>query len=104
MQTVLNQVYEDNMLGPIASLTRSTPRCVVKSDSWQRIVISTKEALVNLCRALEGKRHCSALYGTYTARLQDIQALPKSSKSKPIVTVGPSATTAESNGAAEVRG
>jgi hypothetical protein len=99
-EVVLNQVY--GLSGSIASLTRSTPGCVVNSDSWQKIVNSAKEAQVNLCRALEGKWCSSGLYRTCTVMLQDLQALAKSSQSKPDVTIGPSTTTAKPNEPAEV--
>jgi hypothetical protein len=66
-ESVLQQVYD--LLGSIASLTKSTPDCVVNSDSWKNIVSNAKEARVNLCRALEGKSRYSALYGPYTVTL-----------------------------------
>jgi hypothetical protein len=72
-EAVLHQVYD--LLGSIANLTKSSPDWVVNSDSWKNIVSSAKEARVNLCRALEDKSRYSTLYGTYTATLQDLQAL-----------------------------
>lgn len=91
---MLNQVYD--LLGSIASPTRSTPGCVVNSDSWQKIVNSAKEAQVNLCRALKGKSRSGGLYRTCRVTLEDLQALAKSSQSKPVVTIRSSATTTKS--------
>jgi hypothetical protein len=95
-------VYD--LLGSIARLTKSTPECVVNRDSRKNIVSKAKEARVNLYRALKGKSRYISLYVAYTFRLQDLQALAKSSKSVPASNNGPSETLTEPNGPVEVDG
>jgi hypothetical protein len=101
-EAVLHQVHD--LLGSIASLTKSTPDPVVNSDSWKNIVSSALEARVNLCRALDGKSRYSALYGMYAILLQDLQALANPSKSNPAASNVPAATPTDPNGSAEVDG
>jgi hypothetical protein len=59
---MLNHVHE--LLGIIASVTRSTSDRVVKSVNRQKIVNRAKEDRVKLCRELDSESLYSALYGT----------------------------------------
>jgi hypothetical protein len=69
---VLNQVYD--ILGTITSLARSTPRQITNSASWQAIVKNAHEDRKSLCNALGGKSLYSALYGTYTVALSELNS------------------------------
>jgi hypothetical protein len=57
-----------------------------------------------MCRALDGKSLYSALYETYTVTLHELQALTKSSCSKPFLTTAPATAITATNGNADVDG
>jgi hypothetical protein len=61
---VLKQVHK--VLGDIPSLSGCTLSSVGESASWRTIIENAKQARLNLCKVLKGKRLFSALYGTYS--------------------------------------
>jgi hypothetical protein len=93
---VFNHVYD--ILGTIASLVRSTPRQITNGASWQDIVKSAHKDQESLCNALGGKRLYSALYGTYTVALSELNSLVQTSTSEAGATPVPSAVTEASKG------
>jgi hypothetical protein len=63
----------------IEDLARYTPPSVAESSDWTSVVDSAEENRANYFKALSGKTHFSAPYGTYTVMLNALKAILKAS-------------------------
>jgi hypothetical protein len=52
-----------------------TPASVGESQAWNFIISTVEENRANYCKALSGKTHYSALYGTYAVILTELKGL-----------------------------
>jgi hypothetical protein len=65
------------LLGDIEDLAEHIPASVGESAEWAAIVNAGEEDGASYCEGLHGKPRFSALYGTYTAILQELKAVIK---------------------------
>jgi hypothetical protein len=67
------------VLCDLEDLASYTPLSVGQSEDWANITSSAEENRGNFCKALQGKRLFSALYGTYTVTLNELKSFLKAS-------------------------
>jgi hypothetical protein len=68
-----------NLLGDIENLAGQAPATVGESAEWAAIVNAAEGNGVSYCKGLHGKPRFSALYGTYTVTLDELEDLLKAS-------------------------
>jgi hypothetical protein len=67
------------VLSCIEDVANITPTSVGESKEWAAIVSSAEENHKIYCQALHGKPLFSALYGTYTVKLNELKSVLKAS-------------------------
>jgi hypothetical protein len=82
----LKQLYK--ILCDIEDVAAYTPASVGESEQWSSIVNTVEENRANFCKALSWKTLYSALYGTYTATLNELKGLLKTSTAAKSGTTG----------------
>jgi hypothetical protein len=70
---VVQEIHK--VLSDIELLAGCTPAKVGESSEWTSVVSSVEENRANICKAVDGKRLCSALYGMYTVTLNELKAV-----------------------------
>jgi hypothetical protein len=67
------------VLCDLQSLAGCTPRPVGESEEWAAVIRAAEDNLESYSVALQGKTLYSALYGSYTVKLNDLKHILKSS-------------------------